>query len=258
MRLTDAFRKVHNHYTLILIPIIYDFISLGLGLLLVGFNGKEMLSSRLILEMGIPSASHLSNIPLFANHVDLLHISDKGHSFSWIVIVVMIIIGAFLQGGYISFLHSIVIGNDFRFSSFLKDGRKNWIQFIFLHMIVFLGKISVTAFLVIFFNIIGVFASLVIFLILRIIYIYLEFTIVVDRVSVAKALKLSNVYLKRSLPFSLCLIIVMYIFSSSISLMLHRLWSPITIIGTIVVYSYLMSIMQIAFMSLFCRLKKAA
>lgn len=251
----QAFRKIHRHYILIIYPILYDLISLAIGLSIVGFYGKEIVSIRLILEMGLPSVSHLSNIPLFVNNIDFLNIQEKIPSYSWMIVVLMILMGAFLQGGYISYLYSIVKGERFRFPQFLSAGKKHWIQFIILEIIIFLGKLSITAFLFLFFNMIGVFASLIFFIVFRIMFIYLEYTIVVDRVSVAAAVKQSREYLKKALIDSLALIIIMYAVSSGISFLLHIYWSPFTIIGLIVVYAYLMSVIQIAFMSVLGKIK---
>lgn len=256
MAFVEAFRKVNRHYLLVLYPIIFDLISLAISWSIVGFYGKAMVSIRLMLEMGFPSLSHLSNIPLFINSIDFLNIPLATPSNIWIVVVLMIMIGTFMQGGYISYLYSIVSSKTFHLSHFLSEGKRNWIQFIFLEIILFFGKISVTAFLVLFFGIIGVFASLVFFIVLRVIFIYLEFTMVVDRMSIASAMKRCRSYLKKSLLPTLGIIAVMYAVSGGISLLLHKFWAPFVIIGLVFVYAYIMSVIQIVFMLTLCRTKK--
>ncbi|WP_191271032.1 hypothetical protein [Neobacillus kokaensis] len=253
MLVVEAIKKVHRHFTLIFLPVMFDLLSFVVGWLMVGMDGKERISIRLILEMGLPSVSHVSNIPLFANNIDLLKSSGNLPSFSWLIVIGLIIIGAFLQGGYISFLFSIVNGKAFDISNFLHAGKKNWIQFIFLWLILFLGKISVTAFLVLMFKIIGVFAALVLFICLRILFIYLEFTIVVDGVSMAAAFKTCRGYLKKSLFPSFSLIFIMYFISSLMSYLIHMYWGPYSIIASIFVYGYLMSVIQTIFMMILCR-----
>ena len=243
-----TFLRGHRHYPLILYPIIFDFISLFIGWYLIGFHGTDKISIRLILEMGLPSLGHISNIPIFTNMTDFLNVDVTIPSYTWIVVVTMIIIGAFLQGGYISYLYAIVKGNDFHFSKFLKAGKRNWMQFIFLEIIIFLAKFGLTAFLTLFFGIVGVAASLGFLFAFRVIFVYLEFTIVIDRISVSTALKNSRIYFKKSLFMTLFLIIVMYIISATLSYFLHLLWSPLTIIAFIFIYAYIMSIIQILFM----------
>ncbi|MEH7275051.1 hypothetical protein [Neobacillus vireti] len=254
MLLVDAFKKVHHHIALIFIPIMYDLLSFVIGWSIVGMDGKERTSIRLILEMGLPSVSHVSNIPLFANNIDLLN-SPKLPSYTWLIIIMMIVIGAFLQGGYIRYLYSIVSGKTFNFSQFLQFGKNNWLQFIFLGIIILLGKISVTGFLVLMFNMIGVFAALVFFICMRILLIYLEFTIVVDRVSIAAALKLTRGYLKNSLLLSFTLIFIMYTTSSLISFLIHWFWGPLMMVGSVFIYGYVMSVIQTLFMTILCRTK---
>ena len=62
-----AIRNVHYQGKIFLYPIILDVIALVIGIYLVGFIGKPMFSIKLILEMGFPSVSHISNISMFAN-----------------------------------------------------------------------------------------------------------------------------------------------------------------------------------------------
>lgn len=252
MLLVDAFKKVHHHFTLIFIPIMYDFLSFVIGWSIVGMDGKERTSIRLILEMGLPSASHVSNIPLFANNIDLLN-SPNLAAYTWLIVIIMIVIGAFLQGGYIHYLYSIVSGKNFNLSQFFYAGKKSWLQFIFLGIILFFGKIAVTSFLVLMFKMIGIFAALVFFICLRILFIYLEFTIVVDRVSITAALKLSRGYLKNSLLVSFTLIFIMYTTSSLISFLIHWFWGPLMVAGSVFAYGYVMSVVQTLFMTILCR-----
>lgn len=215
-----------------------------------------MVSIRLMLEMGLPSLSHISNIPLFINSIDFLNIPSATPSFTWIVVVLLILAGTFMQGGYISYLYSIASSKTFHVSDFLNSGKRNWLQFIFLEIILFFGKISVTAFLVLFFGIIGVFASLVFFIVLRVIFIYLEFTMVVDRMSIGSAMKRCRSYLKKSLFPTLAIIIIMYLVSGGISLLLHKFWAPNVIIGLVFIYAYIMSVIQIVFMSILYRTRE--
>lgn len=250
--MVEAFKKVHHHFTLILIPILFDLLSFVIGWGIVGMDGKGRASIRLILEMGLPSAGHVSNIPVFANNLELLN-SPNLPSNTWLIVIMMMVIGAFLQGGYISCLYSIVNGKAYDFLQFLRDGKKNWMQFIFLGIILLLGKVAVTSFLVLMFNIIGVFAALVFFICLRILFIYLEFTMVVDRVSIAGALKISRGYLKNSLLLTFTFIFIMYATSSLISFLIHWFWGPLMMIGTVLVYGYVMSVIQTLFMTILCR-----
>lgn len=245
---------MNKHFTIVIYPIIFDLLSIILSLYIVGFYGKEIVSIRLILEMGLPSVSHLSNTPLFMNQMEFLNIPGVP-SYSWVIVIAMIVLSAFLQGGYIYHLYRITNGRQMYFSDFLKEGKRHWLQFIILEMILYFGKIAITGFLVIFFGIIGVFAALVFFVFLRIIFIYLEFTIVVDRIHIVKALKRSREYVKKSLPKTLWIVLFMYVLSGGISLLLHLYWQLATIIILVFVYGYVMSVIQVAFMSVLCKVR---
>ena len=252
----EAFKKVNRNVKVIIYPILYDLISLAIGISIVGFYGKDLISIRMILEMGIPSISNLSNIPLLVNDIGFLAIPVEIPPITLVITIITIIFGAFLQGGYIGYLSSIANEETFNFKQLVKVGMRSWIQFIILEIILFFGKIGVTAFLAIFFGIIGVFASLVFFIALRITFIYLEFTMVVDRTGIVPAIKSSRNYLMKSLMMTFPLVIVMYIVSSLISLFLHYFWSPMVVIGLILIYAYIMTAIQLSLMMVLCKTKR--
>src|SRR5690625_6843278 len=68
-------------------------------------------------------------------------------------------------------------------------GRKYWLQFILLELVVYLLKISLAAFLLLFFPLAGSDFTLFFLIGFRIIFIYLEFTFVEDNVSIPVAVK---------------------------------------------------------------------
>lgn len=257
MELVNTFRKVHRRGIILIVPILFDFLALAIGWAFIGFYGESFTSIRMILEMGMPSVSHISNIALLANNIDFINTPVELPSFMPIIVIIMIIIAAFLQGGYIRTLYCIIRNQPLVISDFFKACKKNVLQFVILEIVVFLLKIGVTAFLVIFFQYIGAFAALVFFIVLRIIFIYLEFTIVVDKVSIPEALKLSRAHLGKTLPNTLPIVLIMYIISIIISFLLHKFWSPYIVIAIIIVYAYFMTIIQSIFMSIFCRIHKS-
>lgn len=245
----QACRKLNRNIVILLFPILFDLLAFILALSFVGFAGKGMVSIRMILEMGMPSISHLSNIPLFSSGFEFLSIAETMPLNALLVTITLVLAGAFLQGSFIGCLTAIAEDRLVAFKDLLRIGLRNWIQFILLEMIFLFGKIGITAFLAMFFGIIGVFASLVFFITLRIVFIYLEFTMVVDRVGVVGAFKKSRGYLMRSLLVTLPLVLVMYVTASLLSLALHYFWSPVTIIILTVIYAYVMTAIQLSLMT---------
>lgn len=249
-----AAKRLHRNIAILLYPIINDLIALAIGLSIIGFYGKSIYSIRMILEMGIPSLSHLSNIPLFINSMEFLGLLsdtqgvDNIPSITILIVILAVIIGAFLQGGYISYLSAIVKEKGFSITQFKQAATRSWVHFVLLEGIIFLGKIAVTAFLAIFFGIIGVFASFVFALTLRIIFIYLEFSMVVDKTGIQKGMKYGRSYLIKSMWSTLPLVALMYIMTSGLSFLLHYYWSLPLVIGMIILYAYLMTIFQLVLM----------
>lgn len=248
----DACKKLNRNSIMLAFPVLFDGLALLAGLYFVGFYGKGMTSIRMILEMGMPSIGHLSNIQLPMNDMRFLSIPVEELPFITLLITItFVLMGAFLQGSYIGCLAAVAKNELVSVKFLIRVGLKNWIQFILLEIILFFGKIGLAAFLALFFGIIGVFASLVVFMTIRIVFIYLEFTMVVDGVGITKAFKKSRGYLMQSLLTSLPLIILMYTVSSVFSLALHYFWSPVMVMAMTAIYAYIMTVIQLLFMTVF-------
>ena len=256
MAIVQAFRTLHKHMYLLAIPIVFDLVALVVGLRIVGFYGTSTISIRIPLEMGLPSISHLLNIPIFANSVDFLQNADEPNLVILLVIGISVIVSAFFQGGYVSGLWTAVQDKKMSVADFVKNGKRYWMQFILLEVIFFLGKILLTTFLVFFFQVIGVGAAFIFFIVFRILVIYLEFTIVVDHISIDKAIKKSYSYFKQSVIPTMIVIVLMYMVTSGISFITHWLWAPWIIVGAILVNGFLMSGIQLMFMANLLEIKR--
>lgn len=247
MVLQQAFNRLHRNIWIVFCPIILDAISLLTGWYFIGFSGESRLSWRIILEMGMPSLSHLLNTPIMANQIEFLN-NPGNSSFAWIAVALILLASAYVQGGFISLLKGAADGEKTSFVQFIRDGRKYWVRFIGLYVMVMLAKVAVTSILVMLFGVAGVLASLMVFVALRILFIYLEFTIVVDSKSIDHSLRQSRHYLKLSIPRTFTMILFMFLFSGALSVLIHWIWLPVTVITGIAVYAYLMTAIQLAFM----------
>lgn len=241
-----TFRLLFRNPFIIIVPIILDSLSFIIGLMIVGFIGVPLLSVRLILEMGIPSVSYVSNIPQLINQMQFM--GDTVTVRAWIPVIFMLLLMAFAQGGYIASLRNIVEGTPISMGQFMKDGKRHWVRFIFLFMIITAAKTAITSLLAAFLGIIGIFLSLVIFVVLRFIFIYVEYCIVVDQLNVDAAFRQSRRYFQASSYNTSGIIIVMMISSGVISLLLHYLWSPAAVMMAIPICAVFMGVIQIAFM----------
>lgn len=241
-----TFRLLFKNPLIMMYPIILDALSFIIGLIIVGFIGVPSLSIRLILEMGIPSVSYVSNIPQLINQMQFM--GDTISVRAWIPVLFMLLLMAFAQGGYIASLRNVVEGSPISIGQFMKDGKKYVVRFIFLFMIITAAKTAITTLLAAFLGVIGLFLSLVIFVVLRIIFIYVEYCIVVNQLNVDAAFRQSRRYFQASSFNTSGIIIVMMISSGVISLLLHYLWSPAAVIIAIPICAVVMGVIQIAFM----------
>lgn len=248
MLFVNAFGRLNRNLLVVLYPIILDLASFLLGLGAAGFYGQPGWSLRIILEMGLPSVGHLLNTPLFANRTEFLNHPAGIPESMWLAVVAMLLVSAFAQGGFIGSLLKIAEGEKAGFSRFIAYGRKSFLQFVFLYALFFLAKIALTALLAILFGYVGVFAAFLCFVVLRVAYIYLEFTIVADRVHLNAAFKKSWSYLKASLPETALVAGGMFLVSGALSLLMHRIWTPWIIVTGVLAYAYVMSGIQLAFM----------
>lgn len=254
MVLGNAFRQLNSNLTIILVPIILDAAALWAGLSLAGFSGQPKWSLKLLLDMGLPTVSHLSNMLLMANSIDFLKLFASEMSVvALITVFLMLIVYCLVQGGYIASLHVIATTGEMSFKHFFRSSKAFFLRFATYYITVFLAKISITLGLVAIFGVVGLFLSLLVFIVLRILFIFLEFTIVVDRLSWDQVLGQSRAYLKSSLFRSGAVILVMYVSSGMLSLLLHRFWSPAALIVGILSYSYVMSGIQLALMLILCK-----
>lgn len=254
--LLTVIRKVHQQGMIFLYPIIVDIFALTIGLYLVGFIGEPMFSIKQILEMGFPSVASISSISIFANQVTLLNELEVVHTYIIAIVMLFIAIRAYFQGGYIRFLSNIIKGEKYTFKQFMRDGKKYWLQFMVLEIIIYLLKIGLAGFLLVFFPLAGSAFTLLFLIAIRIIFIYLEFTIVEKNVSVPAAMKLSRKYYFRSFFPTTWTVIFMYLLASGLSFLLHDQWSYLMIFSMIIIYSYLMTLIQAVFMHIFSKIPK--
>lgn len=248
---STTIKNIHKQGTIILYPLLFDLISFLFAWYIVGFHGNPFFSIKLILEMGLPSVSHISNIPVFMHDLAILNELNSPTLAMIILAIFFILIRVLFQGGYIGFLASVAKNERFTMQQFFRIGRKKFVQLLLLEIIVYLLKIGLAAFFVIFFPAIGGITALFALIAVRVVFIFIEFTLVEESINIPKALTRSkNYYFRQFIPTS-SVVILMYAVTIGLSYVLHMFWSLPIVLVMIVFYSYLMTIIQSLLMNIY-------
>lgn len=246
--ITEAYEKLSRVKGLAMYPIFFDLFAFLIGLAIVGFQGTSKFTLKFSVNPGLPSINNVVDQTIMANG---LNFSTDGTSISLMMIlafVVFLVFGAFVQGGFIGLLHQVVfVGESVSFQEFMNFGKKYWLRFLGLQVIVlvFLLLGGLFAILMGFF---GVVLFLVVFLVLRILYIYWEFTVVAENCSVGEAFTKSREFFANRVSETSSVILSIFLLNLLFGILVNSMWNPIVFFIAILAYGYLASGLQMALM----------
>ncbi|MFC5530508.1 hypothetical protein [Cohnella yongneupensis] len=245
----SAWRHLHRHYWMLIIPIVVDAGALMIGLTMIGFDGHPQASFQILLDVGLPSVSHVLNTSLMANSMPFLH-SPLGISGAvGGIFLAYSVIDAFSKGGYIGLMYKASRNQAIRFNDFLAYGRKYAMKFILWTLLVNLAITAVSVLLMSLFGVLSYFLALLVFFLLRVVFIYAELVIVIDQVKFGEAFSLSRAYLKQSAPSVYLAIFMMFVLAGGVGWLVHRFWTPYAVFLGIPVYAYLISLVYMVLMA---------
>lgn len=230
MPIVQAYHILIRYPYIVIQPIIIDIILLAILFGTQALTLTSESSSRVLMAVGMPSMFHLFSLP-----------------FSWFLFVA-ILLWSFGQGGYIRSLIASCTGTTLSMSQLMKANMRYGLPFLFLQLAMMLATSAVMALLILFFGTIGLGAGLLFFLVFRVLLIYLEFTMVTDRLSFDTALRRAFQTLKQHWPPSIAMAVSLLIFSGMASLLVNRFHSPPMLIGYLIIYDVLMSVFLLALM----------
>ncbi|MFD3272373.1 hypothetical protein ACE3MS_19970 [Paenibacillus dendritiformis] len=230
MPLTQAFQQLRRNPIIAFVPMLLDLAILALSVAWSGWQLTSQWSYRIVLEMGLPSIMHLYNLP-----------------FSWAQLL-LITVWSFAQGGYVKALATACEGGSVDADHMVRNSLAFWVPFLGLNIAMLLAKAAVSSLLIMKFGSIGAGASLLAFAVLRIVFIYLEFTIVTDRIHFDAAFRRSAHYFKQNWPSALAMAVLLLAASGVASLAANWFAAPAAVILIIVLYSLMMSLLQTALM----------
>jgi hypothetical protein len=246
--ISQAFSILGRNKSLAMYPIILDLMSFLIGIAVIGFRGEPKLTLKLALDVGLPSISSVLDRNIMVNGV---HFSMNGPSVPMILVVlffVFLCIGAFLQGGFIGLLYEAGRGQRVSLNLFLEYAKKFWFRFLALELLVVIFSMVLGGLLILVLKILGAILFIILFLVLRVLYIYWEFTVVVEDCGIGEAFTRSREHFGNRVPETMSVIISMIGMNAAFALVIHALWNPLVFIVTLLVYGYVATGMQMALM----------
>ncbi|MFD0698110.1 hypothetical protein ACFQZT_28960 [Paenibacillus sp. GCM10027628] len=256
--LFEAFGKLSKFTLLAVIPVIVDGLSVLLGVALHGFHGSAHITLKLALQMGLPSISAVTEQGFMPGSVQIAGggaINSSSLLSILFYLALFLVVQSFLQGGYVGLLHDAANGRRLSMERFVAYGGRFFGRFLLLDILVMivlfvLGGIATTTL-----KMLGVIVFMIIFLLLRVQFLYLEFTLVGDDCSISEAFTRSLDAFRRRTPNTLPLVGVTLVINLVAGLLVNMLWLPFIFFVLLVVYDIVCAVLQLAFMHEYRRIQ---
>ena len=244
----NAFERLPKALLIFLLPAVLDLAAFVIGTLFFGFHGNSKIAFKLHLDVGIPSVSSLADqqnaVLVNAFGPNVFHAS----AFVLFWAIVFFLIHAFFQGGYIGLLKDCALGRTVTFQRFLEYGGRFFGRFILLEILV-LAVTALAMFLLTgILRFLGMLIFLVLFFILRILFIYWEFTVVSDDLSVCEAFVRSRKYFQSRSNTVFAIIGTMLLNNAIFAFLVNAFWNPVPYVLFLLLYDYVASGIQLSLM----------
>jgi hypothetical protein len=250
--ISNAFSRLANNKLLIVFPIAFDLLALMYSLLFSGFYGESKFSIKFTIDVGMPSIASIIdqqvNFNFMVNGVNF-HPSMIEPSLQLILLLIIgLLITAFLQAGYIGLLKDVALGKTLSFNNFMNYGKKFWISYVIV-VSLWIAALVVSFFLLVIpLQSFGMLIFIVLLFTFRILFIYWEFTIIVDNVSVFEGLQKCRVYFTNRTNNLFPILFATLAFNFLLGIFVNAFWNPFILIFFIFIYGYAASGFQIALM----------
>ncbi|MDR9855036.1 hypothetical protein RJP21_15580 [Paenibacillus sp. VCA1] len=230
MPILEACRTFKKQPYIVLQPFLIDAILLAVLYGSHAWEVQSQWSSRVILGIGIPSVFQLYSLP-----------------FTWFMLAAAVL-WSFAQGGYISTLAAACRGSKLHASQILRANLRFGPPFLLLQAAMVLATSTVSTLLILLFGAIGSGAALLFFIAFRILFVFLEFTVVTDRVPFDAAFRRAFRSLKQHWPASVAMAAVILVVSGLASLAANLFAAPVQLVLILIVYDTMMSVLLLALM----------
>ncbi len=244
----QGFAKLSRNLLLVAIPLLFDLLSFFLGLFLHGFSGGSKMTLKVNLTVGLPSVSELLDRTLMANgvHIDLHGLSLTG--LALLLPLLFLLFSAFLQGGFIGLLHDVAAGRRATLDRFFRHATHFFARFLVIQLVLIVGVLLAGTVLMLLLGLFGVLLFMISFLCMRILFVYFEFTVVADDISLGEALRRSREYFRNRIPETTTVIFANLLSSLLFALLINAIWTPPVFLLCMIAYDFIACGLQLALM----------
>jgi len=247
--IAQAFRRLSQNLMLFVLPLVLDAALFVYGLSQHGFGAGTKMSFKIALTVGLPSVGQILDRPVVADPLTLP--LSGGAIISGTVLLAMLVflvVSAFIQAGYVGLLQDAAGNGRTEISRFFQYGSEFFVRFFLLNLLIFVFFLIAGGLLIAVFRMAGVFLFLLVFLILRVMFVYLEFTIVTDNLPLGQAFSRSLGYFRRRVPETVTVIAAILILNFVFALLMNAVWQlPVFLVLTLI-WLYLAAGLQLALM----------
>jgi hypothetical protein len=250
--ISEALRRLSKFPLLVMIPIAVDALLVLLGMALHGFAGSSHVTFKFALQMGLPSISAVTEQRVMPGAVQLGGaggFSGSGLLGVLMYLAVYLAIQSFLQGGYIGLLYGAANGRRLAMGHFAACGSRFFVRFLLLNILVLAFLFSLGGLATIALKMLGGILFILVFLLLRVLFLFLEFTIVAEDCSILEAFYRSRDAFRRRTPLTLPLVAAAVVVNVVAGLLVNALWHPFFFLILLVVYDIVGAGLQLAFMN---------
>lgn len=256
--LFEAFRKLAKYQLLVVIPVVVDGLSVLFGTAMHGFNGTPHFTLKLALQMGLPSISAVTEQRFMPGSVQIVGDGYNATSVFGVLFyfALVLVVQAFLQGGYIGLLHEAANRRRLSMKLFAAYGRRFFGRFLLLDILVLAFLFMLGGLAAAMLKMPGIILFTIIFLLLRVLFLFLEFTLVVDDCSIAEAFSRSRNAFRHRTSDTMPLVVITILVNFVAGFLVNALWLPFLFLVLLIMYDIVSAGLQVAFMDDYRRIQE--
>ncbi|AOM81516.1 hypothetical protein [Salisediminibacterium beveridgei] len=240
----NGFSLAREKWQVLLYPAVLDLISLVFTFGVAGYSMQQTVTYQ-IVSIGplFPSINDILTEPneLLAMNVEM-NVPGAGITAGLLLFLLLFMfVGVLVEAGFFHLIWQGASGNgDVTFENFLTGAKRFWVRFLLLYVLLIVLLI-VPLILMSFFGLFGLILVGIGVLILRVMFIYLEFTIIADDIGIFDAIGQSFAYFKETGGELIVLLFAMAAATALIGFIVNYLAMPALVILMTPVYLFVVT-----------------